>query len=68
MKTLFFSLVFFITLQNFGQNNRHPIDVKTQKCLIEKVPTTIGAILCEKKALSDWQAEMENVMKLLKAN
>lgn len=68
MKIIFLSLVLFIGMQSFGQDQMHPIDVKNKRCIEVATPTTIGTINCEKEALDAWQAEMEIVMQRLQTN
>lgn len=68
MKNLILILIIFQVFQTSAQQQKHPIDVKNNKCLEEAVPTTIGSIICEKEALKAWESEMETILKLLKEN
>lgn len=51
-----------------AQEDKHPIDIQNHACIEQAVPTTIGSINCEKEALQAWEAELETVIALLKAD
>ncbi len=53
----------------FGQNNqtdKHPIDIKREKCLeLDSNQTTYGMMQCEAIAREEWDKEMNKYYKLL---
>ncbi len=66
-KTWLLLLFFTISFYSFSQEKKHPIDVENSKCLQNAVPTTIGSIQCEQKALKAWKLELIKVLNQIKA-
>ena len=68
MKNVLLLLLFLSTsFYGFSQEENHPIDIENSKCLETAVPTTIGSIQCEQKALKAWKVELTNVLNLIKS-
>lgn len=66
MKKTFFIVALIISVQSFGQDNKHTIDLKYKNCIENAVPTTIGGINCAKEATEDWTLEMATILEKLK--
>ncbi len=64
--TLLLLLFLSTTFYSFSQEKGHSIDIENGKCLENAVPTTIGSIQCEQKALNAWKSELTKVLDQIK--
>jgi uncharacterized protein YecT (DUF1311 family) len=70
MKSLFIiSVLLLAGLNGFGQEEKHPIDIKQEQCLaIDSNATTMGMIQCTIRAADEWKNEMDKYLELLNVN